>query len=145
MRCEVWDLGRDPIVVVQQYLVLVDAILRREVADAGELLDHRLLAQRQRLQREGERGVGTLVRVINFLRSFRKFTFGSPHRNPRLTIPPRPVAPGCCGALATISGNAATLRREKAKAQIAWGLPSPLRPAARTHPRFPTTTGRATR
>ena len=57
MRCEVWGLGRDPIVVVQQYLVLVDAILRREVADAGELLDHRLLAQRQRLQRDGERGV----------------------------------------------------------------------------------------
>ena len=53
MRCEVWGLGRDPIVVVQQYLVLVDAILRREVADAGELLDHRLLAQRQRLQRAG--------------------------------------------------------------------------------------------
>ena len=52
MRCEVWGLGRDPIVVVQQHLVLVDAILRREVADAGELLDHRLLAQRQRLQRE---------------------------------------------------------------------------------------------
>ena len=46
MRCEVWGLGRDPIVVVQQYLVLVDAILGREVADAGELLDHRLLAQR---------------------------------------------------------------------------------------------------
>ena len=56
MRCEVWGLGRDPIVVVQQHLVLVDAILRREVADAGELLDHRLLAQRQRLQRDGERG-----------------------------------------------------------------------------------------
>ena len=56
MRCEVWGLGRDPIVVVQQYLVLVDAILRREVADAGELLDHRLLAQRQRLQRGGEMG-----------------------------------------------------------------------------------------
>ena len=57
MRCEVWGLGRDPIVVVQQHLVLVDAILRREVADAGELLDHRLLAQRQRLRRDGERGV----------------------------------------------------------------------------------------
>ena len=57
MRCEVWGLGRDPIVVVQQYLVLVDAILRREVADASELLDHCLLAQRQRLQRDGERGV----------------------------------------------------------------------------------------
>ena len=56
MRCEVWGLGRDPIVVVQQHLVLVDAILRREVADASELLDHRLLAQRQRLQRDGERG-----------------------------------------------------------------------------------------
>ena len=56
MRCEVWGLGRDPIVAVQQYLVLVDAILRREVADAGELLDHRLLAQRQRLQRGGEMG-----------------------------------------------------------------------------------------
>ena len=57
MRCEVWGLGRDPIVVVQQHLVLVDAILRREVADAGELLDHRLLAQRPWLQRGGERGV----------------------------------------------------------------------------------------
>ena len=56
MRCEVWGLGRDPIVVVQQHLVLVDAILRREVADACELLDHRLLAQRQRLQRDGESG-----------------------------------------------------------------------------------------
>ena len=40
-------MGRDPIVVVQQYLVLVDAILRREVADASELLDHRLLPQRR--------------------------------------------------------------------------------------------------